>query len=85
MVVNEWQSKNIMDNIDKSTWEEMSEDWNAYLLERSTSSAVKRRDPFVNMVVAGCVASISTTDRGTLCCHRSRSDQSCFFSSCQPP
>ena len=40
VVVNEWQSKNITDNIDKPTWEEMCEDWNAYLLERSTSLSV---------------------------------------------
>ena len=33
VVVNEWQHKGILDDVDILTWEEMSEDWNAYLSE----------------------------------------------------
>ena len=40
VVVNEWQYKDILDDIDQLTWEEMSQDWNAYLAERSTSPVV---------------------------------------------
>ena len=39
VVVKEWQYKDILDDTDKLTWEEMSEDWNAYLSERITSPA----------------------------------------------
>ena len=41
VVVNEWQHKDILDDKDRLTWEEMSEDWNACLSERSTSPAVQ--------------------------------------------
>ena len=40
VVVNEWRYKDILDEKDKLTWEEMSDDWNAFLSERSTSPAV---------------------------------------------
>ena len=40
VVVNEWQYKDILDDFDMLTWRDMSEDWNAYLSERSTSPAV---------------------------------------------
>ena len=47
VVVNEWQYKDILDEKDKLAWEKMSEDWNAYLSERSTSPAVSRSAPLV--------------------------------------
>ena len=40
VVVNEWRYKGILDEKDERTWEEMSEDWNAFLVERCTSPAV---------------------------------------------
>ena len=93
VVVNEWQYKDILDDRDKLTWEEMSEDWNACLSERSTSPASWRHDLLVNLVGAGtqlrhisengswyCLATTPTTDRGTLSRRHSRSevDQSGF-------
>ena len=40
VVVNEWQYKGILDDTDEQTWEEVSEDWNAFLAERCSSPAV---------------------------------------------
>ena len=40
VVVNECQYKGILDEKDEETWEEMSEDWNAFLAERCTCPAV---------------------------------------------
>ena len=37
--MNDWQYQDILDDLDTLTWEELSEDWNAYLSE-STGPAV---------------------------------------------
>ena len=52
-VKDEWQYKGILDSKDEPTWEEMSEDWNAFSAEWSSSPADKRFEPFGDLVGAG--------------------------------
>ena len=40
VVVREWQYKGILDDVDEQTWEEVSEDWNAFMAERCASRVV---------------------------------------------
>ena len=60
IVVKDWQYQNILDEIDEATWDEMSEDRNAFLSETSTSPAVSMdremasRRPYVRVCFCAC-------------------------------